>query len=152
MNKIWISVFIALVIVSVGMAGAANYMYEKAAIRGVGYVDGERIISTQYGYSGAKLVEKTSGSGNVITDNWELEAERQLNHDGSVIGNATCKWPTGDPAMDYINFTRMRSSSTCLSPIRPGSMIRSGSRSYAFRTIGSGQFLPRCTPMQSTSR
>jgi hypothetical protein len=98
----------------VGMAGAANYMYEKAAVKGVGYKNVEMIISTQYGYSGAKLVEKESGSGNVITENTELEAERQLNNgmytlypaagtDGST--SACGYWNTGCP-MDYINFTK----------------------------------------------
>ncbi|UEC42734.1 MAG: hypothetical protein METHAR1v1_830001, partial [Methanothrix sp.] len=33
----------------VGMAGAANYMYEKANIKGVGYKNVEIIIQTQTG-------------------------------------------------------------------------------------------------------
>jgi hypothetical protein len=60
------------------MAGAANYMYEKASVKGVGYKNVEMIISTQTGFNGQKLVEKESGSGNVITERTELEAERQL--------------------------------------------------------------------------
>jgi hypothetical protein len=60
------------------MAGAANYMYEKASIKGVGYKNVEMIVSTQTGFSGQKLVEKESGSGNVITEKTELEAERQI--------------------------------------------------------------------------
>src|SRR5512137_1386992 len=60
------------------MAGAANYMYEKASIKGVGYKNVEMIISTQTGFNGQKLVEKESGSGNVITEKTEIEAERQL--------------------------------------------------------------------------
>jgi len=56
---------------------------------------------------GQKLVEKESGSGNVITERTELEAERQLNHDGTVIGGTTCNFPTGNACpMDYINFTK----------------------------------------------
>jgi hypothetical protein len=56
----------------VGMAGAANYMYEKASVKGVGYKNVEMIVSTQTGFNGDKLVEKESGSGNVITErpNW----------------------------------------------------------------------------------
>jgi hypothetical protein len=61
------------------------------------------IVSTQWGFAGQKLVEKESGSGNVITERTELEAERQLNHNGSPMG---CPWPTGETAMDYINFTK----------------------------------------------
>jgi len=61
-------------------------MYEKANINGVGYKNVEMIISTQHGFSGAKLVEKESGSGNVIAERTELEAERQLNRDGTPIG------------------------------------------------------------------
>jgi hypothetical protein len=51
-------VLAVLVIALVGMAGAANYMYEKASVKGVGYKNVEMIISTQTGFSGAKLVEK----------------------------------------------------------------------------------------------
>jgi hypothetical protein len=69
------------------MAGAANYMYEKASVKGVGYKNVEMIVSTQTGFNGQKLVEKESGSGNVITEKTELEAERQLNRDYSPIGS-----------------------------------------------------------------
>jgi len=102
-----IAVLVIIAMAAVGMAGAANYMYEKASTKGVGYLNNEMVISTQTGFGGQKLVEKESGSGNVITDRVELEAERQLNRDGSVIGNGTCKFPTGSLyPMDYINFTK----------------------------------------------
>jgi len=87
------------------MAGAANYMYEKASVKGVGYKNVEMIVSTQYGYEGQKLVEKESGSGNVITERTELEAERQLNH-GYKNMTYGCDYPTGEYQMDYINFTK----------------------------------------------
>ena len=49
------------------------------------------IVSTQTGFNGDKLVEKESGSGNVITEKTELEAERQIDsHCGlcaACIGN-----------------------------------------------------------------
>ena len=109
-----------LAIALVGMAGAANYMYEKASVKGVGYKNVEMIISTQTGFSGQKLVEKESGSGNVITEKTELEAERQLNRDGTPVGtkwipfldgevvtDPICAFPTGNLCfMDYINFTK----------------------------------------------
>jgi hypothetical protein len=109
-----------LAIALVGMAGAANYMYEKASVKGVGYKSAEMIISTQTGFSGQKLVEKESGSGNVITEKAELEAERQLHRDNTAIGDTyifrdgelvevdmMCEWPTGYFCpMDYINFTK----------------------------------------------
>ncbi len=80
-------------------------MYEKASVNGVGYKNVEMIVSTQWGFSGAKLVEKESGSGNVITEKTELEAERQLQH--NLRQNLWyCKYPVGDPQMDYINFTK----------------------------------------------
>ena len=83
----------------VGMAGAANYMYEKSSVKGVGYRSLEIVISTENGFHGQKLVEKQSGSGNVITSRIELEAERQPS-------GLDCDWPTGaDYPMDYINFT-----------------------------------------------
>ncbi len=92
----------------VGMASAANYMYEKASVKGVGYKNVEMIVSTQEGFAGAKLVEKESGSGNVITERTELEAERQINSGCCVNG----VWPgpnspnIGGCCMDYINFTK----------------------------------------------
>ena len=73
-----IAVLVIVAMAVVGMAGAANYMYEKASVKGVGYKNVEMIISTQTGFNGQKLVEKESGSGNVITERTELEAERQL--------------------------------------------------------------------------
>src|SRR5512139_3644994 len=84
-------VLLIIAMALVGMAGAANYMYEKASVKGVGYKNVEMIISTQTGFAGQKLVEKESGSGNVITERTELEAERQLQRDGLAIGS-TLTW------------------------------------------------------------
>ena len=81
-----IAVLVIIAMAVVGMAGAANYMYEKASVKGVGYKNVEMIISTQTGFEGQKLVEKESGSGNVITERTELEAERQLQRGGMPIG------------------------------------------------------------------
>ncbi len=72
-----IAVLVIIAMAVVGTAGAANYMYEKASVKGVGYKNVEMIVSTQTGFNGQKLVEKESGSGNVITERTELEAERQ---------------------------------------------------------------------------
>jgi hypothetical protein len=112
-------VLAVLAIVLVGLAGAANYMYEKASVKGVGYKNVEMIISTQTGFNGQKLVEKESGSGNVITEKTELEAERQLQRSGMPIGavfapeipelylGTICQFPTSIACpMDYINFTK----------------------------------------------
>ena len=110
-----IAILVIIAMAVVGMAGAANYMYEKASVKGVGYKNVEMIISTQTGFNGQKLVEKESGSGNVITERTELEAERQLTRAGVPIGASlvdgvwvmTCAWPTGEACpMDYINFTK----------------------------------------------
>jgi len=95
-------VLVIIAMALVGMAGAANYMYEKASVKGVGYKNVEMIVSTQEGFAGAKLVEKESGSGNVITERTELEAERQIGVPGNcnrAVGGTTC-------AVDYINFTK----------------------------------------------
>ncbi len=97
-----IAVLIIVAMAVVGMAGAANYMYEKASVKGVGYKNVEMIISTQSGFAGQKLVEKESGSGNVITERTELEAERQLDAAGLQM---PCYYPN-TCAMDYINFTK----------------------------------------------
>ena len=97
-----IAVLIIVAMAVVGMAGAANYMYEKASVKGVGYKNVEMIISTQSGFNGQKLVEKESGSGNVILERTELEAERQLTAAGLQMD---CVFPN-TCAMDYINFTK----------------------------------------------
>lgn len=97
-----IAVLIIVAMAVVGMAGAANYMYEKASVKGVGYKNVEMIISTQSGFNGQKLVEKESGSGNVITERTELEAERQMDAAGLQF---PCFYPNAC-AMDYINFTK----------------------------------------------
>ena len=97
-----IAVLIIVAMAVVGMAGAANYMYEKASVKGVGYKNVEMIISTQSGFHGQKLVEKESGFGNVIFERTELEAERQLTADGLQM---PCIYPN-TCAMDYINFTK----------------------------------------------
>jgi len=99
-------VLVVVAMALVGMAGAANYMYEKANVKGVGYKNVEIIISTQHGFNGAKLVEKESGSGNVITQRMELEAERQLVYPMDCNDIYQCDYPTGEPDMDYINFTK----------------------------------------------
>jgi hypothetical protein len=104
-------------------------MYEKASVKGVGYMEQEKIISTQTGFEGQKLVEKVAGSGNVISMKSELEVERQLQRGGVPVGSVwvppvtnettgkveaegywsqtMCAFPTGTGCpMDYINFTK----------------------------------------------
>ena len=97
-----IAVLIIVAMAVVGMAGAANYMYEKASVKGVGYKNVEMIISTQSGFNGLKLVEKESGSGNVILERTEVEAERQITAEGLQF---PCMYPNSC-YMDYINFTK----------------------------------------------
>jgi len=128
MKKI-LTVLILAAILLMSQVDAANYMYEKAGVKGVGYRTQEIIVSTQTGFEGQKLVAKTSGSGNVIADKMELEVERQLQRGGVPIGSiwvppeideetgevleegywkeTMCPWPTGvNCPMDYINYTR----------------------------------------------
>jgi hypothetical protein len=92
-----LAILLVIGIALVGMAGAANYMYEKANIKGVGYKNVETIIQTQTGLAGNKLVEKESGSGNVITERTEIEAQRDPFNVNPR--NATC-------CDDYINFSK----------------------------------------------
>jgi len=81
----------------VGMSCAANYMYEKANVKGVGYKNVESIIQTQAGLAGNKLVEKESGSGNVITERTEIEALRDP-------AGPACNYSS--KCQDYINFSK----------------------------------------------
>jgi hypothetical protein len=99
-------VLAVLTIALVGIAGAANYMYEKASVKGVGYKNVEMIVSTQEGFNGDKLVEKESGSGNVITEKTELEADKELDENGAFL-DPVCWLKLGlAPEKDYINFTK----------------------------------------------
>ena len=101
-----VAVALAFMALILSQVDAANYMYEKSSVKGVGYKNLEMIISTQTGFNGQKLVEKESGSGNVIIERTELEAERQLNRSYNVLAG-DCKWPTGTGCpMDYINFSK----------------------------------------------
>lgn len=86
----------------IGMAGAANYMYEKSSIKGVGMLEQVKVVSTQPGFAGQKLVEKVAGSGQVVVLEAELEAERQMDSSGNAFN---CTFPN-NCAMDYINFTK----------------------------------------------
>jgi hypothetical protein len=101
MRKI-IAFLVLVAIVWLSQAQAANYMYEKNSIKGVGYLEQEKIVQTQVGFSGQKLVEHVAGSGNVVLLRTELEAERQLNGSGSKMA---CEFPN-TCAMDYINYTK----------------------------------------------
>lgn len=94
---------VALLITAlIGVSGAANYMYEKASTKGVGYLETEKIISLQTGFQSQKLVERSAGSGNVVAMREVLEAERQLNEAGDQM---PCSYPN-TCAMDYINYTK----------------------------------------------
>ena len=56
----------------VGSAAAANYIYERSVIQGVGYRSHELIGQTGQGYTGQKIVERISGTGNFY-DRTEFE-------------------------------------------------------------------------------
>ncbi|MDF0592617.1 hypothetical protein P0O24_03355 [Methanotrichaceae archaeon M04Ac] len=92
-----LAILLAASIALMGMATAANYMYEKSNIKGVGYKNSEIIIQTQTGLAGNKLVQKESGSGNVITHRMELEAQRDP---------FNTRPQDGPCCPDYINFTK----------------------------------------------
>ena len=86
----------------IGVAGAANYMYEKSSIKGVGMLEQVKVVSTQPGFAGQKLVERVAGSGQVVVLEAELEAERQMDSSGNAFN---CTFPN-NCAMDYINYTK----------------------------------------------
>jgi hypothetical protein len=101
MRKI-IAFLVLVAIVWLSQAQAANYMYEKNSVKGVGYLEQEKVLQTQVGFEGQKLVEHVAGSGNVVLLRTELEAERQMNSTGSKM---PCTYPN-TCAMDYINYTK----------------------------------------------
>lgn len=115
-RNIFMLLFISIMLI--GMAGAANYMYEKSSIKGVGYKDTEIVAQTQAGLAGNKLVEKESGSGNVILDRLELEIERDVNlvNDKGVATSTTfdvsngAYWVKKDSEGRILEFSKTASS------------------------------------------
>jgi hypothetical protein len=118
-NRI-LTVLLTICLALASVAGAANYMYEKANVKGVGYKNVETIIQTQTGLAGNKLVEKVSGSGNVVVEKTEIETQRQaipwltckigFGFNDNVLDNRN-DGPTFDPEFisccpDHINFSR----------------------------------------------
>src|SRR5574344_680594 len=97
----YILMLMALFLV-IGSVDAANYMYEKSSIKGVGMLEQTKIVSTQSGFAGQKLVERVAGSGQVIVLDAELEAERQMDSSGNAFN---CSFPN-NCVMDYINYTK----------------------------------------------
>ena len=97
----YILMLMALFLV-IGSVDAANYMYEKSSIKGVGMLEQTKIVSTQSGFVGQKLVERVAGSGQVIVLDAELEAERQMDSSGNAFN---CSFPN-NCVMDYINYTK----------------------------------------------
>ena len=83
-----------------------SYIFEKTSVKGIGHKDMEIIISTQKDFSGAKLAEKESGSGNVILERTKLEAERQINSGADDADYTTKGLLSGGQKFDYINFTK----------------------------------------------
>ncbi len=47
-----------LIIALAGVTGATNYMYEKSSVKGTGYKNAEKIISTQTGFNGSSLLKR----------------------------------------------------------------------------------------------
>jgi hypothetical protein len=92
-----IAVLLVTAVFLVGMAGAANYMYAKTDVNGVGYVSGETVVQTQTGLAGNKLVEKVSGSGNA---RWTTELEVQRDPFGAACRDDDLG------CLDYVNFTK----------------------------------------------
>ena len=57
MNRLWGAVLISLLVFA-GSAAAANYIFERSVIQGVGYRSHELVGQTGQGYRGKKIVEK----------------------------------------------------------------------------------------------
>ena len=77
MNRLSGAVLISILIL-VGSAAAANYVFERSVIKGVGYRSHELVAQTGEGYSGQKIVEKIRGSANFY-DRTEFELDVNYN-------------------------------------------------------------------------
>jgi len=57
-------IVLVLTLLAANLGSSANYMYEKSSEKGIGHMAFEKIVSTQSGFNGQKLVERGAGSGN----------------------------------------------------------------------------------------
>ncbi|MHC1631599.1 MAG: hypothetical protein ACXQT4_04810 [Methanotrichaceae archaeon] len=64
MNRRYCAALI-MVFMLAGSAMAANYVFERSVIKGVGYRSHELVSQTAEGYNGQKIVKSVSGCGNI---------------------------------------------------------------------------------------
>ena len=64
-------------IVAIGSAVAANYVWIDSNVKGVGYTNSEYGVDTRYGIAnGVEMSEQESGTGLVTTQRWTLEVNK----------------------------------------------------------------------------
>jgi len=64
-------------IVAIGSAVAANYVWIDSNVKGVGYTNSEYGVDTRYGIAnGVEMAEQESGTGLVTTQRWTLEVNK----------------------------------------------------------------------------
>jgi len=73
LNRLGGAVLISILVL-LGSATAANYVFERSVIQGVGYRSHELVGQTGQGQSGQKIVERIRGSGNFY-DRTEFELD-----------------------------------------------------------------------------
>lgn len=74
--RVWLAwaEIVAIILILVGQATAATYVFDSFEVKGVGYRSHELIGQTQSGPEGQKFVQKISGTGNFI-DRTEFELD-----------------------------------------------------------------------------
>jgi len=77
LNRLGGAVLISILVL-LGSATAANYVFERSVIQGVGYRSHELVGQTGQGQSGQKIVERIRGSGNFY-DRTEFELDVHKN-------------------------------------------------------------------------
>ena len=88
MKKVLLAVLLAMV-VAIGMASAADYIYMKIDAKGVGYKNMEvRAQTSNKTYEGIALSELETGTGLVAKERYEITVSTQ---DDAKNGNAPCK-------------------------------------------------------------
>lgn len=141
-----------LAIMLIGSAAAANYIFERSVIKGVGYRSHELVGQTAQGYAGQKFAERISGSGN-----FDDRTEFELDVSGNYINF------TQDASFDYFpvsyqtgTFDRKWTDKICVINYDAGAVVtesytdaESLQKSTEVRTIGNDS--ARMTEVQLSS-
>ena len=125
----------------VGSASAADHVFERTVIKGVGYRSHELFSQTQAGYAGQKLSERIMGTGS-FDDRTEFETDRLQN---SINFTQDYNYDYFPISYDSVNYDMKGSDRLCVINYDSGAVFTEAytnvehlDKSTEIRTIGNG--------------